>query len=190
MDLMSTGAPVRCSVIFFYVWVLTTRRSCVCDHSFIGIWVSQKTHEVNVSFFGLVLIYKYRDALFRWSPGKNPTHTVHIDDVAGGMWACAQWMAPLGRKEANSLAGEAILFHNDKSKASEVEGMPAPDKKLIAPLFNLVRKQPSSPEKKMRSYIHRSMTRTAPCSALDRPLRRSLALPLSFSIWWRALFSR
>ncbi|KAJ7684710.1 hypothetical protein DFH06DRAFT_1073589 [Mycena polygramma] len=73
-----------------------------------------------------------------WSPGKNPTHTVHADDVAGGLWACAQWMAPLGRKEADSLAGEAIIFHNDKSKASEVEGMPAPDKKLIAPLFNLV----------------------------------------------------
>ncbi|KAJ7090232.1 hypothetical protein B0H15DRAFT_979127 [Mycena belliarum] len=73
-----------------------------------------------------------------WSPGKNPTHTVHTTDVAGGLWACAQWMAPLGRKEADSLAGEVIIFHNDKSKTSQVEGMPAPDKKLIAPLFNLV----------------------------------------------------
>ncbi|KAF7338641.1 NAD dependent epimerase dehydratase family protein [Mycena venus] len=73
-----------------------------------------------------------------WSPGKNPTHTVHTEDVAGGMWACAQWMASLGRKEANSLAGEEILFHNEKSKASEVQGMPPSDKKLIAPLFNLV----------------------------------------------------
>ncbi|KAF7359382.1 NAD dependent epimerase dehydratase family protein [Mycena sanguinolenta] len=73
-----------------------------------------------------------------WSPGKNPTHTVHTDDVAGAMWTCAQWMAPLGRKEADSLAGEEIIFHNEKSKASEVQGMPPPDKKLIAPLFNLV----------------------------------------------------
>jgi hypothetical protein len=47
-------------------------------------------------------------------------------------------MAPLGRKEADSLAGESIIFHNDKGKASEVEGMPDPEKKLIAPLFNLV----------------------------------------------------
>ncbi|KAJ7211601.1 NAD-P-binding protein [Mycena pura] len=73
-----------------------------------------------------------------WSPGKNPTNTVHVDDVAGAMWACARWMAPLGRKEANSLAGENIIFRNDKSKASDVKGMPAADKKLIAPLFNLV----------------------------------------------------
>jgi len=73
-----------------------------------------------------------------WSPGKNPTHTIHTDDVAGGMWACAQWIAPLGRKEADSLAGEEILFHNEKGKAAEVQGMPPPDRKLIAPLFNLV----------------------------------------------------
>ncbi|KAJ7197214.1 hypothetical protein GGX14DRAFT_504254 [Mycena pura] len=74
----------------------------------------------------------------RWPPGNNPNNTVHTDDVAGAMWACAQWMAPLGRKEANSLAGEQIIFRNDKSKAKEVKGMPDPNKKLIAPLFNLV----------------------------------------------------
>ncbi|KAJ6618315.1 hypothetical protein B0H10DRAFT_2164210 [Mycena sp. CBHHK59/15] len=51
-----------------------------------------------------------------WSPGKNPTNTVHTHDVAGGLWACAQWMALLGRKEADSLAGEIILFHNEKTK--------------------------------------------------------------------------
>ncbi|KAJ7632229.1 hypothetical protein FB45DRAFT_911856 [Roridomyces roridus] len=73
-----------------------------------------------------------------WSPGKNPTHTIHTEDVAGGMWACAQWMAPLGRKAADSLAGEIILFHNDKSKVGGVDGMPPADKKLVAPMFNLV----------------------------------------------------
>ncbi|KAJ7349273.1 hypothetical protein DFH08DRAFT_140209 [Mycena albidolilacea] len=73
-----------------------------------------------------------------WSPGKNPTNTIHTDDVAGAIWACAQWIAPLGRKEADSLAGEEIIFHNEKSKAGEVQGMAPPDKKLIAPLFNLV----------------------------------------------------
>ncbi|KAG6909835.1 hypothetical protein DXG01_015108 [Tephrocybe rancida] len=73
-----------------------------------------------------------------WSPGKNPNNTVHIDDVAGAAWACAEWVAPLGRAEANTLAGEEILFHNDKKKVKEVQGMPSHDQKLIAPLFNLV----------------------------------------------------
>jgi hypothetical protein len=48
-------------------------------------------------------------------------------------------MASQGRKQADIVAGEQIIFHNDKSKVSEVEGMPPHDKKLIAPLFNLVR---------------------------------------------------
>jgi hypothetical protein len=73
-----------------------------------------------------------------WSPGKNPTNTVHVYDIAGGLWACAEWMASLGRTEADSLAGEEILFHNDKSKVAEVTGMPPHDQKLIVPLFNLV----------------------------------------------------
>ncbi|GLB35141.1 putative NAD dependent epimerase dehydratase [Lyophyllum shimeji] len=73
-----------------------------------------------------------------WSPGKNPNNTVHVEDVAGAAWACAQWMAPLGRTAANSTAGEEILFHNDKKKVKEVEGMPPHDAKLIVPLFNLV----------------------------------------------------
>ncbi|KAF7322530.1 NAD dependent epimerase dehydratase family protein [Mycena chlorophos] len=72
-----------------------------------------------------------------WSPGKHPMNTVHTDDIAGAMWALAQWMAPLGRKEADILAGEIILFRNDKSKVAEVKGMPDPSKKLVAPVFNL-----------------------------------------------------
>lgn len=79
------------------------------------------------------------DYLYRWSPGKNPSNTVHIDDIAGALWACAQWMAPLGRKTADSLAGEEIFFHNEKKKVKEVEGMPLHNQKLVAPLFNLVR---------------------------------------------------
>jgi hypothetical protein len=46
-------------------------------------------------------------------------------------------MAPLGRKAADSLAGEEIVFHNNKSKVKDVQGMPPHDAKLIAPLFNL-----------------------------------------------------
>lgn len=76
----------------------------------------------------------------RWSPGKNPNNTVHIDDVAGALWACAEWMAPLGRKAADSLAGEEIIFHNERGKVKEVDGMPAHNTKLVAPLFNLVSK--------------------------------------------------
>ena len=74
----------------------------------------------------------------RWSPGKNPTHTVHVEDVAGAAWACAQWIASHGRKEANQLAGEVIHFHNEKSKVKEVEGTRPHDEKVVAPLFNLV----------------------------------------------------
>ncbi|KAJ7074220.1 hypothetical protein C8F01DRAFT_1099684 [Mycena amicta] len=85
-------------------------------------------------------VYGYMKKPMRsmWSPGKNPTNTIHTDDIAGAMWACAQWIAPLGRKEADALAGEIIIFHNDKSKVADVKGMPDPTKKLVAPLFNLV----------------------------------------------------
>jgi hypothetical protein len=65
-------------------------------------------------------------------------HSVHIDDVAGSVWASAQWIAAIGRKEANAIAGEEIMFHNDKRHVTEVIGMVPPDKKLIAPLFNVV----------------------------------------------------
>ncbi|KAF9567629.1 hypothetical protein CPC08DRAFT_680950 [Agrocybe pediades] len=73
-----------------------------------------------------------------WSPGKNPTNTVHVDDVAGGAWACAKWMAGLGRKAADQAAGVKIPFHNDKAKVKEVEGMIPYDQVPVAPLFNLV----------------------------------------------------
>lgn len=65
-------------------------------------------------------------------------NTVHCDDVAGGLWAAAQWMSRVGRDEALGLAGEEICWRNDKSKVAEVTGMPPPEKKIIAPLFNLV----------------------------------------------------
>ncbi|KIY43672.1 hypothetical protein FISHEDRAFT_68077 [Fistulina hepatica ATCC 64428] len=72
-----------------------------------------------------------------WSPGKHPMNTVHVDDTAGAMWACAGWMAPMGRKEADAKAGEVIPFYNEKAKVKEVEGMPPADQKIVAPLFNL-----------------------------------------------------
>ena len=65
-------------------------------------------------------------------------NTVHCDDVAGGLWAAAEWMSRVGREEALKLAREEIYWKNDKSKVSEVTGMPPPETKVIAPLFNLV----------------------------------------------------
>ena len=59
-------------------------------------------------------------------------------DVAGAVWASANWMALQGRRSANQIAGEVITFHNDKSKVKEVVGMLPHDKNPIAPLFNLV----------------------------------------------------
>ena len=66
-------------------------------------------------------------------------NTVHIEDAAGAMWASANWMAPLGRQQANKLAGEDI-HSNDKNKVKDVAGVPDPSQRLIAPLFNLVRR--------------------------------------------------
>jgi hypothetical protein len=65
-------------------------------------------------------------------------NTVHCDDVAGGLWAAAEWMSRVGREEALKLAREEIYWKNDKSKVTEVTGMPPPETKVIAPLFNLV----------------------------------------------------
>ncbi|KAF9049396.1 hypothetical protein BDZ89DRAFT_1126771 [Hymenopellis radicata] len=91
------------------------------------------------SFITVAAVYGYMKKPMKslWSPGKHPNHTVHSEDIAGGLWACAEWMGPLGRKAADGAAGEAIPFHNEKSKTKEVEGMPPHDKKMTAPLFNL-----------------------------------------------------
>jgi len=72
-----------------------------------------------------------------WAPGKNPMNTVHVDDVAGGLWACAEWIAPLGRAEADVLAGEEIIFHNEKSKVKDMPTVVPPTQNVVAPLFNL-----------------------------------------------------
>ncbi|KAK0445520.1 hypothetical protein EV421DRAFT_1902467 [Armillaria borealis] len=72
------------------------------------------------SFITVAAVYGYMNKPMKslWSPGKHPSHTVHVEDIAGGLWACAQWMAPLA---SSRMSLEA----------------PAPDKKVTAPLFNL-----------------------------------------------------
>ncbi|KAG1759680.1 hypothetical protein EDD22DRAFT_905033 [Suillus occidentalis] len=84
-------------------------------------------------------IYGYMNKPMKtpWGPGKDGVNTVHIDDVSGGLWACAEWMASLGRQQANLTAGEKINFHNDKSKVKDIEGTCKPDVQPVAPVFNL-----------------------------------------------------
>lgn len=67
-------------------------------------------------------------------------HTVHLDDVAGAMWAVAKWIAPIGRAEANKLAGESIPYWAPEKKelVQNLEGHIPKDKSVVAPLFNLV----------------------------------------------------
>lgn len=103
----------------------------------IGIWVYEKTNEDDVRLARCAMSSSLTN-IDRWGPGKEPVHTVHVEDVAGAMWACAVWMSQQGRERAITLAGEKIPFHNEKSKTKEVEGMIAPDEQPIAPLFNLV----------------------------------------------------
>lgn len=65
-------------------------------------------------------------------------NTIHTDDLSGATFATAEWMSGLGRQKADAVAGETIIFHNQKSNVKKVEGMVAHDEKVIAPLFNLV----------------------------------------------------
>lgn len=94
---------------------------------------------VVIRFIAVAATYGFQKQPMKglWSPGKYPSHVVHVDDVAGASWALAEWMGKIGRKEADAIAGEEIVFHNEKSKVAEVEGMAPADKKCIAPLFNL-----------------------------------------------------
>ena len=62
---------------------------------------------------------------------------MHSDDFAGAMWACAEWIAPLGRAEADRIAGE-VIWPNEKSKVKDMEDATDPKEKIIAPLFNIV----------------------------------------------------
>lgn len=84
-------------------------------------------------------VYKELDQEFKslWSPGIRH-NTIHVEDVAAASWAAAEWVASIGREEANKVAGEDIYFANDKAKVQEVKGAPDPKAKLTAPLFNLV----------------------------------------------------
>ena len=120
---------------------------------------------------------------YRWSPGKNATNTVHVLDVAGAAWASANWMACEGRKSANQIAGKPILFHNDKSKIKEAEGVIPPSEKPVAPLFNLVFLYPPLEIIYSLTLLYRWMTLRVLCLALARPSLLTLGPLWSFSLW-------
>lgn len=111
---------------------------CFSNHRGLDIWIHEEAHENNVRAANSCL-FSSTNAICSWGPGKDPVHSVHAEDVAGAMWACAQWISPLGRKQADALAGERIHFHNDKDKVKEVNGTCPPNAQPVAPLFNLVR---------------------------------------------------
>ncbi|GBE82379.1 hypothetical protein BKA93DRAFT_760702 [Sparassis latifolia] len=93
-----------------------------------------------ISYTVIAAVYGYLKQPLKalWSPGKYPVNTVHIDDVVAAMWASAEWIARVGRQEANTAAGEVIPFKNKESVTAEVEGMIAPSQKVVVPLFNIV----------------------------------------------------
>jgi len=97
-------------------------------------------------------------------------------------------MAPLGRGAADSLAGEEIIFHNEKKKVKEVEGMPPHNKKLVAPLFNLVGNvfQYFFPRRVIDELV-RSMNPTARFLALGKSSLHFSGHHSSFFLLWRAL---
>ncbi|KAF9452842.1 NAD(P)-binding protein [Macrolepiota fuliginosa MF-IS2] len=72
-----------------------------------------------------------------WSPGKNPTNTVHIEDVAGAAWAAANWIAPLGRQAANEKAGVEIPSHDPQTDSSKSPDSVPKTQKVVAPIFNV-----------------------------------------------------
>lgn len=68
-------------------------------------------------------------------------HTVHLEDVAGALWAVAQWMEPLGRAKANEIAGETLRFYAPEKKdlLKDLEGHLPKGSDPVAPFFNIVR---------------------------------------------------
>ncbi|TCD65420.1 hypothetical protein EIP91_002719 [Steccherinum ochraceum] len=92
-----------------------------------------------MNFMVVAAVYGYMKQPMKclWAPGKHPSHTVHSEDVAGALWALAEWMGRVGRTEALSVAGEVIRFKNEKSKVKAVEGVVPADTECKAPLFNL-----------------------------------------------------
>jgi len=72
-----------------------------------------------------------------WSPGKNPTFTIHTEDLAGAAWAAANWIAPIGKQAANEKAGVEIPSHAPQGDPPKSSHLVPRDQKVIAPMFNV-----------------------------------------------------
>lgn len=86
-------------------------------------------------------VYKYlnEEMKYLWSSDLR-MHTVHLEDVAGALWAVAQWMEPLGRAKANEIAGETLRFYAPEKKdlLKDLEGHLPKGSDPVAPFFNIV----------------------------------------------------
>lgn len=63
-------------------------------------------------------------------------HTLHSHDLASGLWALAQWMAPLGRENTTTVSNPIPCLL--ASSETLPDGMPPRDAVVTAPFFNLV----------------------------------------------------
>lgn len=67
-------------------------------------------------------------------------NTLHLEDMAGAMWAAAQWIEPLGRAKADELAGETITYFppGKPELVAGLEGYLPKGQDPRAPFFNVV----------------------------------------------------
>ncbi|KAI0703577.1 hypothetical protein BC835DRAFT_1483604 [Cytidiella melzeri] len=97
-----------------------------------------------ISFITVAATYGYAKEPMKalWGPGIHATHTVHVDDVAGALFACAEWIARVGREQAFADAGEDLICLGDKKKLKEhhtngLERLCDPAETIRMPAFNL-----------------------------------------------------
>lgn len=122
--------------------------------------------------------------VLRWSPGKNPTNTVHVNDVAGAAWAAAKWMAPLGREAANGQAGVELACHIPQSEPPKTDEAIPKSQKVVAPVFNVVSTHAPTCKRKQLLIFCRLMIQIAPYSVLVKQLPLFLKQLSSSSILW------
>ncbi|KAG9014997.1 hypothetical protein FRB94_007069 [Tulasnella sp. JGI-2019a] len=96
---------------------------------------------------GRVYQHLNEEMKYLWS-GDLRINTVHLEDIAGAMWAVAEWMKAVGRAKAIELAGESIGFRalENASLLEGLEGHLPKGSDPVVPLFNLVDDSDSTQE--------------------------------------------
>ncbi|CCA73720.1 hypothetical protein PIIN_07675 [Serendipita indica DSM 11827] len=84
------------------------------------------------------LIYKSidKEMKFLWNP-RMRKNTIHIYDLAGAIWACAQWIADKDRATANALAGDILPPSGDKDVPNVPDAVPKSAGGILVPCFNI-----------------------------------------------------